>query len=62
MVSKRTSIRGWPSGTAKDSAACVEFAKNTNVRCMVQKFPLEKAQEAYEHRASARFRAVIVPN
>ena len=62
MIGKRSSIRGWPSGTAKDSAACVEFAKSRGVRCMVQTFPLDKAQEAYDHRSSARFRSVIVPN
>ena len=62
MISHRTSIRGWPSGIAKDSEECVEFAKSRGVHCMVQKFPLEKAQEAYDHRAKARFRAVIVPD
>lgn len=62
MISKRTNIRGWPSGTAKDSAACVEFAKSRGIRCMVQTFPLDKAQEAYDHRSSARFRSVIVAN
>lgn len=62
MIQKRTSIRGWPSGTAKDSAACVEFAKSRGVRCMVQTFPLDQAQKAYDFRTSARFRSVIVPN
>jgi hypothetical protein len=31
------------------------------VKCMVTKFPLDKANEAYDHRTSARFRAVIMP-
>ena len=62
MVSHRTSIRGWPSGVAKDSEECVAFAKAKGVKCMVQTFPLEKAQEAYDARAHARFRAVIVPD
>lgn len=39
----------------------IEFAKFADVKCMVQEFPLEKAQEAYDHRSKARFRAVIVP-
>jgi hypothetical protein len=29
---------------------------------MVQRFPIEKAQDAYEHMSSARFRAVITPH
>ena len=62
MISKRTSIRGWPSGTAVDSGECIKFAKERGVHCMVQKFPLEKAQEAYDNRGSARFRGVIIPN
>lgn len=37
------------------------FAKTHDVKVMVEKFPLNKAQEAYNHRSSARFRAVIVP-
>ncbi|KAL6303747.1 GroES-like protein [Sparassis latifolia] len=61
MVSKRLSIRGWPSGTAKDSQDCLEFAVTNGIKCMVEKFPLDKAQEAYDRRGSARFRAVIVP-
>ncbi|CDO74969.1 hypothetical protein BN946_scf184945.g41 [Trametes cinnabarina] len=61
LISNRASIRGWPSGHATDSEACLAFAKAHNVKCMVQLFPLDKAQEAYDHRSSARFRAVIVP-
>ncbi|EMD42277.1 hypothetical protein CERSUDRAFT_110805 [Gelatoporia subvermispora B] len=61
MITKRLSIRGWPSGTARDSEDTVKFVQAHGIKCMVQKFPLEKAQEAYEHRGSAKFRAVIVP-
>ncbi|KAI0368656.1 GroES-like protein [Pilatotrama ljubarskyi] len=61
LVGSRLAIRGWPSGTATDSEACLAFAKAHDVKCMVQLFPLDKAQEAYDHRSSARFRAVIVP-
>ncbi|CAL1710807.1 unnamed protein product [Somion occarium] len=61
LIGKRASIRGWPSGSAKDSEETIEFAKFAGVKCMIQEFPLDKAQEAYEHRGKARFRAVIVP-
>jgi len=61
MVSKRLSIRGWPSGSAKDDEDCIAFAQAHGVKCMVERFPLAKVQEAYDHRGSAKFRAVVVP-
>jgi len=61
LVSKRLSVRGFPAGTATDSEDTMKFAVAHNVKVMIQKFPLDKAQEAYDHRSSARFRAVIVP-
>ncbi|KAI8980104.1 GroES-like protein [Trametes punicea] len=61
LIGSRLSIRGWPSGHAADSEACLAFTKAHDIKCMVELFPLDKAQEAYDHRSSARFRAVIVP-
>jgi len=62
LIQKRTSIRGWPSGTAKDSEDALKFYQQQKINCMVETFPLDKAQEAYDHRSNARFRAVIVPS
>lgn len=39
----------------------MNFAVLQDVKALIETFPLDKAQEAYDHRASARFRAVIVP-
>ncbi|KAI1797215.1 GroES-like protein [Ganoderma leucocontextum] len=61
MVASRLSIRGWVCGHAGDSEDMLTFAKAHDVKVMVEKFPLDKAPEAYDHRSSARFRAVIVP-
>lgn len=61
LISKRTSIKGWPSGTAKDSEETVDFAQQAGVKCHVQRYSLEQAQEAYDARATAKFRSVIVP-
>ncbi|PIL25664.1 hypothetical protein GSI_11414 [Ganoderma sinense ZZ0214-1] len=61
LLGKRLSVRGWAVGHAADSEDCVAFARSHDVKCMVEKFPLEKAAEAYKRRASAKFRAVIVP-
>ena len=40
----------------------IEFAEVHDVNCMIEKFPLEKAMEAYEHMMSGkvRFRSVLV--
>ncbi|EPQ59087.1 GroES-like protein [Gloeophyllum trabeum ATCC 11539] len=63
FITKRLSLRGWPSGHAKDSEDCAAFSKLEGVKCRIQKYPLEKAAEAYQSMmdGSAKFRAVIVP-
>jgi D-arabinose 1-dehydrogenase-like Zn-dependent alcohol dehydrogenase len=48
LIMKRASIRGWPSGTAEDSRQTIQFALEQGVKCQIEKFPLEKANEAYE--------------
>ena len=54
-------IRGWASGTARDSQDTLEFSALSGVRPMIERFPLAKAAEAYERMSSgrARFRAVL---
>lgn len=61
LVTRKLSIRGWPSGTAADSTDAMAFAKQTGVRPMIQPFPLSQAQEAVHWMTTgkARFRAVL---
>jgi D-arabinose 1-dehydrogenase-like Zn-dependent alcohol dehydrogenase len=61
LILARRSIQGWPSGTAKDSEDTLRFSVLTGVRPMVERYPLEKAAEAYEQMISgrARFRVVL---
>ncbi|KZT12826.1 GroES-like protein [Laetiporus sulphureus 93-53] len=61
FVGKRLTLRAWNTGTPKDGEDTLEFVRTTGIKCMVQTFPLEKAQEAYDHRSSAKFRAVLIP-
>lgn len=61
LMTKRVVIRGWPFGTGADCEDTVQFARAHDVKVMVEKFPLDRAQDAFDHRATARFRAVIVP-
>ena len=61
LISGRKAIQGWPSGTAKDSEDTMQFSALSGVRPMIERFPLEKAAEAYEQMISgrARFRVVL---
>ncbi len=61
LIRLRRSIRGWPSGTAVDSEDAMRFCAQTGIRPMIEIFPLDKAQEAYQRMMSnkARFRCVL---
>jgi len=56
------SIRGWASGTARESQDTLEFSSLSGVRPMIERYPLEKAAEAYDQMLSgrARFRVVLM--
>jgi D-arabinose 1-dehydrogenase-like Zn-dependent alcohol dehydrogenase len=61
LISGSKSIRGWASGTARDSQDALEFSALSGVRPMIERYPLEKAAEAYDQMISgrARFRVVL---
>ncbi|KAH9890330.1 GroES-like protein [Xylariomycetidae sp. FL2044] len=62
MLKYGNSVQIWPCGHAQDSKEAIASTELHNVDCMVEKFPLDKAQEAYDSMLSgkARFRAVVV--
>jgi D-arabinose 1-dehydrogenase-like Zn-dependent alcohol dehydrogenase len=55
------SLQGWASGIPTDSEDTLRFAEMTGVRPMIENFPLEKANEAYDRMMSgkAEFRVVL---
>ena len=61
LIGGRKAIQGWPSGTAKDSEETLRFSALSGVRPMIERYPLEKAAEAYDQMISgrARFRVVL---
>jgi D-arabinose 1-dehydrogenase-like Zn-dependent alcohol dehydrogenase len=61
LIMGRKALRGWASGTAPDSEDTMQFSALSGVRPMIEKFPLEKAPEAYDQMISgrARFRVVL---
>jgi len=64
LIAGSRKVAGWASGTAKDSEETMEFSALTGIRPMIEKYPLEKAEEAYEQMISgrARFRVVLTVN
>jgi propanol-preferring alcohol dehydrogenase len=61
LIGKRSRIQGWPSGHAQDSTDTLAFAVLHGIRPMIECFPLEAANEAYQRMMSGqvRFRAVL---
>src|SRR3954470_20313413 len=61
LIMQRQSISGWPSGTSIDSEDTLKFSEMTGVLPMIEKYPLERAAEAYDRMMSgkARFRVVL---
>ena len=61
LISGRRSIVGWPSGTGMDSEDTLNFSALTGIKPMIETYPLEQAEEAYNRMMSgkARFRVVI---
>ena len=61
LITRRSSIAGWYSGTARDSQDTLEFSALSGVHPMIEKYPLDKVAEAYEqmHSGKVRFRVVL---
>ena len=61
LIGGRSGLQGWASGIATDSEDTMQFSALTGVRPMIEKYPLEKAAEAYDQMISgrARFRVVL---
>jgi D-arabinose 1-dehydrogenase-like Zn-dependent alcohol dehydrogenase len=61
LVMQRQSIHGWPSGTSIDSEDTLKFSEISGVLPMIEKYPLDRAAEAYDRMMSgkARFRVVL---
>jgi D-arabinose 1-dehydrogenase-like Zn-dependent alcohol dehydrogenase len=62
LVLKGASVVGWPSGHALDSEEALRFSMIHGVKCMIEKYPLDKVQDAVEslQAGKPRFRNVLV--
>lgn len=61
LIMGRKSVKGWPSGTAKDSEDTLDFSALTDITPKIETYPLAKANEAYARMINneARFRVVL---
>ncbi len=61
LLLARRNIQGWPAGSAMDSEDTLRFSSQTGVKAMIEKYPLEKANEAFARMMSgkAQFRVVL---
>ena len=61
LIMGRRSVSGCYSGTARDSQDTLEFSALSGVHPMIEKYPLNRAAEAYEqmHSGKVRFRVVL---
>jgi D-arabinose 1-dehydrogenase-like Zn-dependent alcohol dehydrogenase len=61
FIMGRDAVRGWPSGTSADSEDTLAFSALSDIKPMIETYPLERAPEAYERMISgaARFRVVL---
>jgi D-arabinose 1-dehydrogenase-like Zn-dependent alcohol dehydrogenase len=62
LIQNRRSVRGWASGTSKDSEDTMNFCVLHGIRPMIEEFALEDAASGYRRMITgqARFRAVLV--
>ena len=49
------SLQVWPSGSVKDSVDALDFTDLQGIDCMVEKFPLAKANDAFGTRPAFPF-------
>lgn len=55
----RLKLSGWYSGVARDSEDTMNFAVLRNIRPIVETFPLEDAEQAFQNMNKANIRAVL---
>ncbi|HZX09259.1 alcohol dehydrogenase catalytic domain-containing protein [Kribbella sp.] len=59
LADGRLSVSGWYSGVAQDSEDTLNFAVLKNVRPIIETYPLEQAEEAWQHQPKANLRIVL---
>jgi D-arabinose 1-dehydrogenase-like Zn-dependent alcohol dehydrogenase len=59
LADTRLSVSGWYSGVAQDSEDTLNFSVLKGVRPIIETYPLEEAEEAWQHMPKANLRIVL---
>ncbi|MFI5712370.1 alcohol dehydrogenase catalytic domain-containing protein [Kribbella sp. NPDC051620] len=59
LADTRLSVSGWYSGVAQDSEETLNFAVLKGIRPIIETYPLEQAEEAWQHQPKANLRIVL---
>ncbi|KAH7309682.1 alcohol dehydrogenase GroES-like domain-containing protein [Stachybotrys elegans] len=61
MIIRGISVQSWPVGNCFDSQDAMDFAHTNDVKCAIETFPLDNAQEAFDAmlQGKVRYRSVI---
>ncbi|MEV6416505.1 alcohol dehydrogenase catalytic domain-containing protein [Kribbella sp. NPDC051718] len=59
LADSRLSVSGWYSGVAQDSEDTLNFAVLKGIRPIIETYPLEEAEEAWQHQPKANLRIVL---
>ncbi|KAM0228717.1 hypothetical protein ACHAP5_011868 [Fusarium lateritium] len=61
LIGGGCSVHGWPSGHALDAEEAIQFSKDHDIKCLIEKFKMEDAPEAVECMMAnqVRFRSVL---
>ncbi|TCC36038.1 alcohol dehydrogenase catalytic domain-containing protein [Kribbella speibonae] len=59
LAEGRLSVSGWYSGVAQDSEDTLNFAVLKNIRPIIETYPLEQAEDAWQHQPKANLRIVL---
>jgi D-arabinose 1-dehydrogenase-like Zn-dependent alcohol dehydrogenase len=59
LAEGRLSVSGWYSGVAQDSEETLNFAVLKDIRPIIETFPLEQAEDAWQHQPKANLRIVL---
>jgi len=59
LADGRLTLSGWYSGVAQDSEDTLNFVVLKGVRPIIETYPLEQAEEAWQHQPKANLRIVL---
>src|SRR5258708_19366840 len=59
LADGRLTVSGWYSGVAQDSEDTLNFAVLKGVRPIIETYPLEQTEEAWQHQPKANLRIVL---